>query len=47
MDWLLDNVLGSFPKKEELREVVWPIVGMQGVLEIPKIDKSTFNWKEK
>lgn len=47
MDWLLDNVSGSFPKKEELREAVWPLVEMQGILEIPKIDKSMFNWKEK
>ncbi|MDO4740872.1 MAG: BMP family ABC transporter substrate-binding protein [Eubacteriales bacterium] len=47
MDWLLDNVVGSFPEKEELCEHVWPIVEMQGLMEIPKIDKSMFNWKEK
>lgn len=47
MDWLLDNVEGSFPKKEDLKEAAWPMVEMQGILEIPKIDRSIFNWKEK
>lgn len=47
MDWLLDNVDGAFPEKEELRESAWPMAEMQGILEIPKIDPGTFNWKEK
>lgn len=47
MDWLMDNVVGSFPKKEELREETRPLVEMQGILEIPKIDENMFNWKDK
>lgn len=47
MDYLLDNVDGELPQKEELRENVWPMVDMQGIHEIPRIDTSTFYWKEK
>lgn len=44
MDYLLDNVEGSIPHMQELRENARPIVEMQGVLEIPKIDTGAFRW---
>lgn len=31
MDWLADNVIGSIPKKEELKEKAEPVVKQQGV----------------
>lgn len=31
MDWLVDNVIGSIPKKEELKERAKPIIRQQGV----------------
>ncbi len=46
MDYFLDNVDGELPEKHLLRETAWPIVEMQGILEIPKIDTSAFHWKE-
>ncbi len=45
MDYLIDNVIGSFPKKEELRPGARDLVRMLGVLEIPKPDKKSFSWK--
>ena len=31
MDWLADNVIGSIPKKEELKEQAEPVMKQQGV----------------
>ena len=44
MDWLLDNVSGSFPRTDELRENARPIVEMQGVLAQSKPDAASFRW---
>ncbi len=33
MDWLAENVIGSIPKKEELKEQAAPVVRQQGVRE--------------
>lgn len=44
MDYLLDNVIGSFPRRETLKESARSLVDMQGILEISKPDKSAFSW---
>lgn len=31
MDWLADNVIGSIPKKEELKDKAKPVIEQQGV----------------
>ena len=31
MDWLLDNVIGSIPKEEELQEQARSVISQQGV----------------
>ena len=31
MDWLVENVIGSIPKKEELKEQAVPVIDQQGV----------------
>ena len=31
MDWLAENVIGSIPKKEELKEEAKPVIEQQGV----------------
>ena len=31
MDWLAENVIGSIPKKEELKEQAEPVIKQQGV----------------
>lgn len=31
MDWLVDNIIGAIPKKEELREQAEPVLKQQGV----------------
>ena len=31
MDWLADNVIGTIPKKEELKEQAEPVMKEQGV----------------
>ena len=31
MDWLAENVIGSFPKKEELKEQAEPVMKQQGI----------------
>lgn len=33
MDWLAENVIGSIPKKEELKEQAAPVVKQQGVIK--------------
>ena len=31
MDWLAENVIGSIPKKEELKEQAEPVIKQQGI----------------
>ena len=31
MDWLAENIIGTIPKKEELKEQAEPVVRQQGV----------------
>ena len=33
MDWLVENVIGSIPKKEELKEQAAPVIKQQGVMK--------------
>ena len=33
MDWLAENVIGSIPKKEELKEQAVPVIDQQGVMK--------------
>ena len=34
MDWLAENVIGSIPKKEELKEQAEPVIKEQGVAPV-------------
>lgn len=45
MDWLADNVIGSFPKIEELKEEARALVELQGIREIRQPDVSWFSWR--
>ena len=31
IDWLAENIIGSIPKKEELKEHAAPVINQQGV----------------
>ena len=31
MDWLAENIIGSIPKMEELKEQAAPVISQQGV----------------
>lgn len=33
MDWLAENVVGTIPKKEELKDQAAPVVKQQGVVK--------------
>ena len=33
MDWLAENVIGSIPKKEELKEQAEAVIKQQGVIQ--------------
>ena len=33
MDWLAENVIGSIPKMEELKEQAEPVIKQQGVMK--------------
>lgn len=33
MDWLVDNIIGTIPKKEELKEQAKPVLKQQGVMK--------------
>lgn len=46
MDWLADNVIGSFPKLEELKEEAQALVEIQGIREIRQPDASWFSWRD-
>lgn len=45
MDWLTDNVVGSFPEIEELKEEAKALVEIQGIREIKQPDASWFSWR--
>ena len=45
MDWLVDNVVGSFPAIDELKEQARALVELQGIREITLPEPSTFSWK--
>jgi len=45
MDWLTDNVVGSFPELEELKDEAKALVELQGIREIRQPDVSWFSWR--
>ena len=45
MDWLVDNVVGGFPAKDELKDEARALVELQGIREIPMPSASAFSWK--
>lgn len=47
MDYLLDNVVGSFPDLEELQDEVKPLVKLQGLQGELKPDQGSVNWMRK
>ena len=46
MDWLTDNVIGSFPETDELKDDARALVELQGIREIQMPDTSAFSWRE-
>ena len=47
MDYLVDNIIGSFPKGEELIESARPLVRLQGIHGELMPELSTFSWNRK
>ena len=47
MDYLLDNIVGSFPGEEELVESARPLVRLQGIRGELKPELSAFSWNRK
>ena len=47
MDYLVDNVVGSFPKEEELIESARPLVRLQGIHGELMPELSSFSWNRK
>ena len=47
MDYLADNVIGSFPKEEELIESARPLVRLQGIHGELRPELSSFSWNRK
>ena len=47
MDYLADNIVGSFPTLGELTESARPLVRLQGISEARKPDPSSFSWNRK
>ena len=47
MDYLVDNIVGSFPKEEELIETARPLVRLQGIHGELKPELSSFSWNRK
>ena len=45
MDWLVDNVVGGFPEKDDLMPYTRALVELQGIKEIPLPAASAFSWK--
>ena len=46
MDYLLDNVIGTYPADEDLQETALPIVRLQGMSGELKPEVSTISWKK-
>ncbi len=47
MDYLLDNVIGSIPETDALRDFARPMALTQGLREIHRPDAASFNWISK
>lgn len=47
MDYLVDNIVGSFPKQEELIESARPLVRLQGIHGELMPELSSFSWNRK
>ena len=47
MDYLVDNIVGSFPKEEELIESARPLVRLQGIHGELTPELSSFSWNRK
>ena len=47
MDYLVDNIVGSFPKEEELIESARPLVRLQGIHGDLTPELSSFSWNRK
>ncbi len=47
MDYLVDNIVGSFPSLEELIESARPLVRLQGIEASQKPELSSFSWNRK
>ena len=47
MDYLLDNVIGSFPEVEDLLEEVQPLVRLQGLKGEMRPELTGINWVKK
>ena len=45
MNWLVDNVVGSFPAIDELKDEARALVELQGIREIEMPSPSNFSWK--
>ncbi|MBR6767265.1 MAG: BMP family ABC transporter substrate-binding protein [Clostridia bacterium] len=45
MDWLADNVVGSFPGLREIKDEAKALVELQGIREIKQPDASWFSWR--
>ena len=45
MDWLVDNVVGGFPDKDDLKPYTRALVELQGIKEISLPAASAFSWK--
>lgn len=47
MDYLVDNIVGSFPAEEELIETARPLVRLQGIRGELRPELSSFSWNRK
>ena len=47
MDYLIDNVIGSFPSEEDLIESARPLVRLQGIRGELRPEPSSFSWSRK
>ena len=47
MDYLVDNIVGSFPSQQELIESARPLVRLQGIHGELMPELSSFSWNRK
>ncbi len=47
MDYLVDNIVGSFPREDELIETARPLVRLQGIHGELRPELSSFSWNRK